>query len=83
MFFESKDIVFMGDSITKFWKEKSDFFSNNRNYSNKGISGQTTSQMLPRFQKDVINLKPDKVVILAGINDLAENTGFISLDKIL
>lgn len=83
MYFGSKEIVFMGDSITEFWKARSDFFSENRNYINKGISGQTTSQMLPRFQQDVIDLKPTKVVILAGINDIAENTGFISIEEIL
>jgi lysophospholipase L1-like esterase len=80
---ESKVIVFMGDSITEFWKVKSNFFSNNPSYSNKGISGQTTAQMLPRFQKDVVDMQPSTVVILAGINDIAENTGPITLEAIM
>lgn len=70
-------IVFMGDSITEFWKTlNADYFTIN-SFINRGISGQTTSQMLLRFQQDVINLKPSTVVILAGINDIAENTGLI------
>lgn len=76
-------IVWMGDSITEFWiAADSDFFKN-KPYANRGISGQTTSQMLLRFRQDVINLKPEIVVILAGINDIAENTGPISLENIL
>lgn len=76
-------IVWMGDSITEFWiAADSDFFKN-KPYVNRGISGQTTSQMLLRFRQDVINLKPEIVVILAGINDIAENTGPISLENIL
>ena len=58
------------------------FFSNN-NYINRGISSQTTSQILVRFEEDVIHIKPKKVVILAGINDIAENNGPISLDDIM
>jgi lysophospholipase L1-like esterase len=72
-------IVFMGNSITEFWE--SSFFSND-SYINRGISGQTTSQMLLRFRDDVINLQPELVVILAGINDIAENTGPIALEDI-
>ena len=72
-------IVFMGNSITEFWE--SSFFSDN-SYINRGISGQTTSQMLLRFRNDVINLQPKAVVILAGINDIAENTGPIALKDI-
>lgn len=75
-------IVFMGNSITEFWKSTdSSFFDTNR-YIDRGISGQTTPQMLIRFRPDVINLKPSVVVILAGINDIAENTGPISLNDI-
>lgn len=75
-------IVLMGDSITEFWKvNDADFFTSN-NLINRGISGQTTPQMLLRFRQDVIDLKPSKVVILAGINDIAENTGPISLEAI-
>ena len=68
-------IVFMGNSITEEWKRfQPEFFSDNK-YINRGISGQTTPQMLIRFRPDVIDLKPTAVVILAGINDIAENTG--------
>ena len=68
-------IVFMGNSITEEWKQfQPEFFSDNK-YINRGISGQTTPQMLIRFRPDVIDLKPTAVVILAGINDIAENTG--------
>jgi len=79
---DSKVIVFMGDSITEFWQRESDFFSKNSNFINKGVSGQTTTQMLHRFQKDVIDLNPSTVIVLAGINDIAENSGPISIDAI-
>lgn len=70
-----KRVVFMGDSITDFWiNYDSSFFAGNP-YLDRGISGQTTGQMLVRFREDVINLKPSVVVILAGINDIAENNG--------
>ncbi|MGC4233323.1 MAG: SGNH/GDSL hydrolase family protein [Niabella sp.] len=76
-------VVFMGNSITEGWyKQDKDFFSKNK-YINRGISGQTTSQMLVRFRKDVIELQPKIVVILAGTNDIAGNTGYISLENIL
>lgn len=75
-------IVFMGNSITEGWKELDpDFFSNN-GYINRGISGQTTPQMLVRFRPDVVNLKPKVVVILAGTNDIAGNTGPSTLEMI-
>lgn len=75
-------IVFMGDSITEFWKvNDSTFFDKSK--INRGISGQTTSQMVLRFPQDVIGLKPEGVIILAGINDIAENTGPISNEGIL
>jgi lysophospholipase L1-like esterase len=64
-------VVFMGDSITEFWS-KSQW---NSAHINRGISGQTTSQMLLRFRQDVIDLHPNLVVILAGTNDVAGNTG--------
>lgn len=70
-----KRVVFMGNSITEGWsKIDPDFFSG-KPYINRGISGQTTPQMLLRFRADVINLKPAIVVILAGTNDIAGNTG--------
>ncbi len=76
------NVVFMGDSITEGWfSTDPDFFTKN-NFVGRGISGQTTSQMLLRFRQDVINLRPNKVVILAGTNDIAQNGGTISLDKI-
>jgi lysophospholipase L1-like esterase len=72
-------IVFMGNSITEFWKGYNpNFFTGS--YVNRGISGQTTPQMLVRFREDVINLEPAVVVILAGINDIAQNTGPIKLE---
>jgi len=76
-------VVFMGNSITEFWKTTDSNFFNANRYIDRGISGQTTPQMLIRFRPDVINLKPSVVVILAGINDIAENTGPISLNDIL
>lgn len=77
-----KRVVFMGDSITEFWKyTDSSFFSDNP-YIDRGISGQTTPQMLVRFRPDVIALKPAVVVILAGINDIAGNTGPIALENV-
>lgn len=75
-------VVFMGNSITQGWpKADPDFFLDN-NYIGRGIGGQTTSQMLVRFRRDVIDLKPKAVVILAGVNDIARNTGFITLENI-
>lgn len=66
-------VVFLGDSITEGWKLEQSF--PRKPYVNRGISGQTTSQILLRFRQDVIDLHPRVVVILAGTNDLAENTG--------
>jgi lysophospholipase L1-like esterase len=75
-------IVFYGNSITDFWlRFDNDFFQKN-NFIDRGISGQTTSQMLVRFREDVVKLKPAAVVILAGTNDIAENTGPISIENI-
>jgi lysophospholipase L1-like esterase len=69
-------VVFMGDSITQGWKiEGPDGYFPGKPYINRGISGQTTPQMLLRFRQDVIDLHPRVVVILAGINDIAGNTG--------
>ena len=75
-------VLFMGNSITSSWKSfNPDFFLEN-NYVNRGISGETSTQMLLRFRSDVINLQPTAVVILAGINDIAENQGPISIPDI-
>ena len=68
-------VVFMGNSITEGWSPTSPDFFEGKPYINRGISGQTTPQMLIRFRPDVIHLKPAVVVILAGINDIAGNTG--------
>jgi len=76
-------IVLMGDSITESWSSYSpDFFSNNSYLINKGVSGETTPQMLNRFDADVLSLTPKAVIILAGINDIAQNTGYISVSEI-
>lgn len=80
---DSTNVVFMGDSITEFWKVNDPNFFSSNNFINRGISGQTTPQMLLRFRQDVLNLKPSTVVILAGINDIAENTGPITLEQIM
>lgn len=78
------DVVFMGNSITDFWPAKSpEFWADNAGFVGRGISGQTTCEMLVRFRQDVINLHPRVVVILAGINDIARNNGKISLVNVL
>ena len=68
-------IVFMGNSITESWSSLHPEFFSGKSYINRGISGQTTPQMLVRFRADVIDLQPKAVVILAGTNDIAGNTG--------
>ncbi|MEF9924332.1 MAG: GDSL-type esterase/lipase family protein [Muribaculaceae bacterium] len=80
---KTPDAVFLGNSITDFWvRNDSAFFANN-NFIDRGISGQTSQQMIARFRQDVINLRPKVVVILAGINDIAQNNGPISLQNVL
>ena len=76
-------VVFMGDSITDSWDDPvyGGFFPG-KPYINRGISGQTTPQMLIRFRPDVLALKPRVVVILAGTNDIAGNTGPMTLEMI-
>ena len=76
-------VVFMGDSITDSWPQPrfGDFFTG-KPYVGRGISGQTTPQMLVRFRPDVIDLKPKVVVILAGTNDIAGNTGPMTNEEI-
>jgi len=76
-------IVFLGNSITEGWQEYLPDFFSDRPYINRGIGGQTTPQMLLRFRQDVINLKPKIVVILAGTNDIAGNTGPSTLEMIM
>jgi lysophospholipase L1-like esterase len=75
-----KRVVFLGDSITDGWPL--DKYFPGKNYVNRGIGGQTTPQMLVRFREDVINLQAAVVVILAGTNDIAGNTGPMSLEEI-
>ncbi len=77
-------VVFMGNSITDAWADDAlGIIANNPAYVGRGISGQTTPQMLARFRQDVLELQPAVVVILAGINDIAGNTGPMTLDQIL
>lgn len=72
---KEKRVVFIGNSITEGWvNNRPDFFKSN-NYIGRGISGQTSPQLLSRFRQDVINLKPKAVVINIGTNDIAGNTG--------
>jgi len=77
-----KRVVFMGNSITDAWINVDSAFFHGKPYYDRGISGQTTGQMLVRFREDVINLKPSVVVILAGINDIAENNGPSKLEDV-
>jgi lysophospholipase L1-like esterase len=77
------DAVFMGDSITDFWQQpRFGGFFPGKSYVDRGISAQTTPQMLIRFRPDVIALKPRAVVILAGTNDIAGNTGPMTNEEI-
>ncbi len=80
---EKDRVVFMGNSITEGWLYLSPEFFTDKPYVNRGISGQTTPQMLLRFRQDVINLKPELVVILAGTNDIAGNTGHATNEMIM
>jgi len=73
-------VVFFGDSITDMWRLE-EYFPG-KPYVNRGIGGQTTPQMLVRFREDVIALQPKVVVILAGTNDIAGNTGPMTLEQI-
>ena len=77
------DAVFMGNSITNGWARKDPAFFDKNNFVGRGISGQTTSEMLVRFRRDVLDLKPRCVVIMAGINDIAMNNGIISHENIM
>ena len=76
-------VVFMGNSITEGWVFMRPEFFENRDYINRGIGGQTTPQMLLRFRPDVVDLNPKVVLILAGTNDIAGNTGFTPLETII
>jgi lysophospholipase L1-like esterase len=79
---DEKRVVFMGDSITQGWKIEGPAGTfPGKPYVNRGISGETTPQMLVRFRQDVIDLKPAVVIILAGTNDIAGNTGPMTLEQ--
>lgn len=75
-------VVLFGDSITEQWAQYFDVMFAGKPYVGRGISGQTTPQMLVRFRQDVIALRPAAVVILAGTNDIAGNTGPSTLEMI-
>lgn len=75
---KSPKAVLYGDSITDGWPKHDETFFKEHDFVGRGIGGQTTEEMLVRFRQDVINLKPKYVVILAGINDVALNNGYIS-----
>lgn len=75
-------IVFMGNSIIEGWEQQNLPMFKRANYINRGIGGQTTGQMKVRFYQDVIQLQPKVVVILAGINDIAQNQGYVPIDEI-
>jgi len=78
----SKDrVVFFGNSITIGWLNTMPEFFKDSSFINRGIGGQTTPQMLVRFRQDVLDLKPEVVVILAGTNDIAGNTGPMTLNE--
>lgn len=80
---DEKRVVFLGSSRIENWKKYSpEFFAENPNYLNRGVSGQTSPQMLLRFREDVINLKPAAVVFSGGSNDIAQNTGPTTLNAI-
>lgn len=76
-------VVFMGNSITQGWADMRPEFFKEHGFVGRGIGGQTTPQMLLRLRQDVLDLKPEAVVILAGINDIAQNTGPITLKETL
>jgi len=78
-----KAVVFMGNSITEGWVNMMPEFFQEHNYLGRGIGGQTTPQMLLRFRQDVIALEPKVVIILAGTNDIAGNTGPMTLEEIM
>lgn len=75
------EVVFMGNSITDHWARIDSAFFSENGFVGRGISGQTSAEMLARFRRDVVDLKPRAVVILAGINDIAQNNGPIKLEN--
>ena len=77
------DVVFMGNSITENWAYYHPNFFSDNNFCGRGISGQTSSQMLVRFTADVVELCPKAVVIMAGTNDVAHNDFYVEPDKVV
>ena len=77
------DVVFMGNSITDGWARQDPKFFEENNFVGRGIGGQTSSEMLVRFRRDVIDLNPKCVVILSGTNDIAQNNGYIKPENTL
>ena len=77
------EVVFMGNSITEGWHSHYPEFFEGKPWVNRGIAGQTTPQMLVRFRQDVVDLGPEVVVLMAGTNDIAGNTGPSSLEMIM
>ena len=80
---KSPRIVFMGNSLTDGWGSTHPEFFESNNFACRGISGQVTAQMLVRFRADVVDLHPQKVVILAGTNDIAQNPYHVAFDRII
>ena len=78
-----KRVVFLGSSIIENWAKLVPEFFSNKNYVNRGISGQISPQLLIRFRQDVIDLKPKAVIILAGSNDISSNTGHVTNEVIM
>ena len=78
-----KRVVFLGSSVFEFWKQKDPGYFANRAYVDRGIAGQISPQLLLRFRADVIDLKAKAVIILAGSNDIAANTGHITNERIM
>ena len=79
---DEKRVIFFGNSITEGWINQDPEFFKSHNYINRGIGGQTTPQMLVRFREDVVNLHPQVVIVLAGINDIAQNTGPSKIENV-
>ena len=80
---QNPKVVFMGDSITEGWFSSDPEFFTSNNFIGRGISGQTTSHMLVRFRRDVLDHSPEYVFILAGTNDIAKNNGDITHENII
>lgn len=76
-------VVFMGNSITEGWVDMRPNFFIDNDFEGRGIGGQVSHQMLLRFEADVIDMKPEVVVILAGTNDIAQNSGPVTIDQIM